>query len=163
MRPIIERIRKIKGNRSRYQQLFLFSKMILNPPSFWTPFWRDISQIIPEKMVLDRAAFVQEDKTKGTYRFKLSGQIITVSAKEAQEIYQKFIDLLFSSPCILGGNFSPPEILPAKVSPRGAEASKNEVLGSLRTKVREIEKKGAAMSFHLQGKLQITCGGEDSK
>ena len=160
MRPIIESIRKIKGNRSRYQQLFLFSKMILKPPPFWTPFWKDVSQIIPEKMVLDRAAFAQEDKTKGIYRFKLSGQIITASAKEAQGVYQRFIDLLFSSPCILEGNFSAPEILPAKVSPRGAETAKNEVVGSLRTKVREIEKKGAAMSFHLQGELQTFCGKE---
>jgi len=163
MLPIVERIRNIKGDRNRYKQLLLFSKVILAPPSFWTPFWQDISQIIPGKMSFNRADFTVKDEFKGIYRFKFSGLISTETAKEAQEIYQNFIGLLFSSPYIIEGNFSPPEISPVRVSSSPVEeAPENEVLGTLRNKVKEIRQKGAVMTFHLHGILQTSYGKESS-
>ena len=162
MLPIINAIKKTKRSRERYQALSQFSKGVLTPPVFWTPFWEDISQIIPEEMVIDQAEFIQGNNLKGTYRYKFTGRINTPSAEKAQEVYQKFIDLLFSSPCVSEVTFSPPEILPAKTRQVQPPAG-HDVLGSLKSKVREIEEKGASLTYHLQGKLQTRCANGSGK
>ncbi len=157
MLPIIAAIKKTKKSRERYQALSQFSKGILASPVFWTPFWEDVSQIIPEEMVIDQAEFVQDTTLKTTYKYKFTGQINSPSAEKAQEVYQKFIDLLFSSPCVIEGTFSPPEILPAKTRVQVQPPAGHDVLGSLKSKVQEIEQKGASLAYHLQGKLQTKC------
>ncbi len=163
MLPIIATIKKIKGNRDRYQRLRHFSNTVFRPPIFWTPFWKDISQIIPDQMVIDQAEFTQDHRHKHTYLFTFTGEINTNSAKTTQGIYQKFISLLFSSPCVIKGNFSPPEILPAKVQIRGSTLGNHDELGSLKSKIEEIRHKGASMTFHLRGTLQTDCTGGGSK
>jgi len=157
MRPIIKRIRGVGENRSRYKRLHEFSTLVLSRDSFWSPFWKDISQIIPEKMILTKASFALADPVSQTYHFIFEGTILASDVNAAQKIYQQFVSLLLSSPYIIKGNYSPPEILPVRIGHKTAaeEAGVNPV-GALKSKVAAIKQKGAAMNFRINGTLLIT-------
>ena len=156
MRPIIKKIREIGGNRSRYKRLHEFSGLVLNRSPFWAPFWKDISQIIPEKMILTKASFALADPVSQTYHFTLDGTILAPDVNDAQKIYQQFVSLLLASPYVIKGGYSPPEILPVRLGhTTSVEEAGGNPVGALKSKVAAIKQKGASMNFRIHGTLLI--------
>ncbi len=162
MLPIINNIRKIKKYRKRYLRISRFSKEILHAERFWTPFFQDISHIIPDNIFLEQTDFQSQSPLQGTYHFKITGHVFASTVETAQNMYQKFIFDLFSSPYVSNGNFSPPEIssIPIRTK-KTATPKKDQNFGNLLAKIEASRKKGATMTFQLDGTLRTSLEKED--
>ncbi len=163
MRTIVEEIRKQKRNRERFKQLFSFSSHVLREKPFWTPFFQDISHVIPVGAVLEQTTFSLDDPYTRQYRFEFRGSVREGSVKSAQKTYETFVEALFSSPFVKEGEFSPPEISPVRLSREiQAEAEKvKDVATSLESKIEDVQAKGAMMGFQLRGLLEASLPAGD--